>query len=92
MAVEMFDQPFDGVVGVGAFVGVLAGFFVVQVRGHVGEFAFRQVAPAHVLIGENVSFFGELDIGADAAGIFVRAVRPATVWRAKKQNGIFSLA
>jgi hypothetical protein len=49
----MFDQPFDGVVGIGAFVDILWSALHSFVRRHVYEVSFRHVTAAHVLVGED---------------------------------------
>ena len=52
---DVLDQPLDGVVGVGAFVGVLRAALDGAVRRHVDELAFGHVAAADVLVDEDVT-------------------------------------
>src|SRR5262249_32573118 len=55
-----FEQPFDGVISVRAFVNLFRGAFVRTVRSHLLEFAFGHIPSARVLIDEDEPFLLEM--------------------------------
>ena len=89
VAGDVFDEPIDGVVGVGAFVGVLRGFLDGLLRTGDGDIAFTHVAAADVLVDEDEFFAGEERRGTEVGGELVFTVGGAIVGRALHEDGIF---
>ena len=80
---DVFDEPFDCVVGVRAFVYVGVASLVCNVRGHVDELAFRHKPAAHVLIDKNETFLLEFFVRADITSVFIGSVRTDAIGRAQ---------
>src|SRR5215470_11213347 len=71
---NVFHQPLDGVVGVGALVYVLGALFVL-VRRHFDERSVALIAAAHVLIDKDEPVLHEAWRRPETLRIVVRAVR-----------------
>src|SRR2546428_2532653 len=88
MARNVFHQPLDRVVGVGAFVNVLRAAFDRVMRPHVLKFAFRHPAPSDVLVDDNVTLFGKQGRGTNVLTVPVYAVGRHTVGCAAQENRV----
>ena len=64
---DVVDQPIDGVVHVRARIDIGGRFLLVEVRGHLDEFALGLEAPAHVLVDEDVARLVEILGGSEVA-------------------------
>ena len=86
---HVFDQPINGVVGVGALVDVGWAAFLRLVRADIYELAFGHEPPAHILIDEDVTFL--LKQGRRTYGILegIFAVWPNTIGSTEKHYRIF---
>ena len=82
------EQPIDRVVHVGAVVHVLVAALFIDVWAHLNELAFRHVAPAHVLVDENVTGALKRFRGPQRPGVLVLSIRAHAVRRAIHQEGI----
>ena len=85
---DILQQPVHRVVHVAAVVHVVLRFFVVNVRPHFQERAFRHVASAHVLKNENVPRALEFVRRPQRLPIIVHAVGPHAIGRALHQKWI----
>ena len=74
VAGNVLDQPVDGVVGVGALVGVLGAALHGLVRADHDVVAFAQIAAANVLIDEDEFLAREQLEGPSAGAVLVDAV------------------
>jgi hypothetical protein len=87
---NILDQPIDRVVSVAGFVN-LVSLFVGDVWPHIFVFAFAHIAPAHVLIDEDIAFARKQIIGPKRIAKSVQAVRRDAVTRAVKHERILLL-
>ncbi len=71
---DVLDEPFNGVVGVAAFVGVLRAAFSSFVRLHHDEIAFRFKLPPHVLVDEDKAFFSIETVGPQNGPVIIGSV------------------
>src|ERR1044072_6193472 len=78
---NVFDQPINRVVGVAGLVDLIS-FLVRNVWAHVLVHALAHVAPAHVLVNEDVAFAREQFIRTQRRLVIVHAIRPDTIGRA----------
>src|ERR1700722_190771 len=87
---NIFDEPGDGVVGVGAFVDQLGIFVVDHGAGH-DESAFGFIAAANIFEDEDVAVFDEFGVaGVDAVGVgFVDPVGSTFHQDRQRSGGIF---
>src|SRR5437879_10893480 len=73
---DIFGEPLDGVVSIGAVVGVLWSFEMRLVRRHVDKCAFRKISAADVLIREDEAFLGEQFRWAKERAVVIDSVWP----------------
>ena len=85
---NVFDQPVDRVVRVGAFVGVRGGGEVRLVGGNVDKGAFGKIAAANVLIDDDEPVPGENVGRAQALAVVVDTVGRHRIGRALHQDGV----
>ncbi len=85
---DVVNEPLDGVVGVGAFVGILGAALDGAVRRHVDEIAFGHVAAADVLVDEDELLAAEFIRRAEGGLVVLHAVGPDAVGRAGQHDGI----
>ena len=85
---NIFQEPGDRVVRVGAFVDILRPFFCILMRRHFDERAFALKAAANVLVNKNEAVRNEASRRAKAFWIIIRPVRADAVRRAFDQKWI----
>src|SRR3984957_3039087 len=87
---NVFDEPRNGVVGVGAFVNQFGIFVIDHGPGH-NESAFGFVAAANIFENEDVAVLDQLGVASvDAVGVgFVDAVRSAFHEDGEWVGGVF---
>lgn len=85
---NIFDQPVDGVPGIGGLVEILGPGLHHLVRTHVLILSLGHPTAAHVLINEDVAFLFEQEGRAHGVAIAIAAVRDHAVGCARKQDGI----
>ncbi len=85
---HMLQQIIDGVGGVGAIVHILWRFLHVDVGTHFYKGPLRHVAPANILIDEDISGFFKFIRGTEALGILVYTVGSNAVGCAIHEEGI----
>src|SRR5260370_12517671 len=69
VAGNVVQQPFDGVVGVGAFVDVFRRFLTIFMRRHFLEGALGHIAAPNVLVDENEAVALDARCGAETARV-----------------------
>ena len=84
---NVFQQPFNRVVGIRAFVNVARALHRL-VRPHVFEFSFGHPAAADVLIHDDEAFFGKQRGGADIGAITIGAIGRDAVRRPVQEDRI----
>src|SRR5258708_36012070 len=87
VAGNVVQQPFDGVVGVGAFVDVFRRFLSVFMRRHFLEGAFRHIAATNILVDEDETVALQRRSGADTPWVLISAVGTNTVRRTDDEEG-----
>jgi hypothetical protein len=80
---NVFQEPFDRIIGVGALICIGIILLVCNVRSHMNELAFRHESAAHILIDEDESFLFKFLMWADLISVLVGPVRPDAVGRAQ---------
>ena len=53
---NIFQKPVNSIVGVAAFVNLCFVFFIRDIRSYFKIMSFAHIAPAHILVNENVFF------------------------------------
>src|SRR5580700_867458 len=71
---DVFHQPVDGVVSVGAFVRIGRAREVGLMHGNIHERAFGEIAPSDILIDEDEAFLSEQIGGSQSSGIVIDAI------------------
>ena len=85
---NVLDEPVDGVVGVGALVGIFGAALDRLVGADDDVIAFAHVAAADVLVGEDEFFAGEEFGGAEGGAVLVGAVGRDVVAGALEHDGV----
>ena len=85
VAGNIFDEPLDGVMGVGAFVNALSSRS--RLRPDVLEGSLGHIAAAHVLINEDIAFFKKVSIWPETLAKGVVLIGLNAIWRAHHQDG-----
>ncbi len=82
------EQAVDRVVGVGALVDVLRSRLLLDVRSHVDEDAFREVAAAHVLVDDDEAVAHREFGRTDGLLRLVRSIRSDAVGRTAHEDRV----
>ncbi len=84
---NVFQEPFDGVIRVGALVNVGRPFLVLDIRCHPLEIALRHEPASNILVDEDIAFFCECGVRTKRPETR-RPIRAGAVRRAYHQDRI----
>src|SRR6185295_7298624 len=85
---NVLEQPFDRVIGVGAFVDIVVALFVRMIRPHLQELTLGHVSPARVFVNEYETLFLEVLRRPERSAIVIDSIGDDAVRRAGQQKRI----
>ncbi len=88
VARNVFHQPVDGVVSVGAFVRIGRACEMGLMHGNIHECAFGEITPADILVDEDEAFFGEKIGRPQSSGVVIDAIGRNRIWGPLHQDRI----
>src|ERR1700730_3520696 len=88
VAGDVVQQPFDGVVGVGAFVDLSRRFLSIFMWCHFLEGAFGHIAATNILVDEDEAIALEHRRGAETSGVLIGAVGTNAVRCTDDEEGV----